>query len=105
MAEEVSRGFAEATLSVPLERTNLGIVRAALEGQPAVSRVDELPGDSGSGYWLRAFGARRSVAVPVRDAKGTVRAVVSVALADTPLDDEAVAARIAELAQPWTLPG
>lgn len=103
--EEVSRGFADATLSVPLERTDLGIVRAALEGQPAVSRVGELPGDAGSGYWLRAFGASRSVAVPIRDARGTIRAVVSVALADSPLDDETVAARIAEQAQPWVVPG
>src|SRR4051794_29233441 len=73
--------FGEATRSVPLSRVELGIVRAALAGEPAVSRAEELPGDDGSGYWLRAFGAERSVAVPLRDAKGDVRAIVSVALA------------------------
>jgi hypothetical protein len=47
---------------------------------PAISRAEELPPDSGSGRWLRAFGASRSVAVPIIDAKGSVRGVISVAL-------------------------
>src|SRR4051812_32663029 len=70
---DVGREFAAATLSVPLAQTNLGIVAAAVTGRPAISRVDELPPDSGSGRWLRAFEASRSVAVPVRDAAGSVR--------------------------------
>src|SRR4051812_21966330 len=67
MPGEVARGFAGATRSVPMDRGDLGIVRAAATGEPAVSRVDDLPADSGSGLWLRRFGATRSVAVPVRD--------------------------------------
>ena len=51
---EVGRQFAAATAAVPLSQTSLGIVAAALTGQPAVSRVEELPADSGSGRWLRA---------------------------------------------------
>src|SRR5262245_14200077 len=68
-ADVVAR-FAEATRSVALSRTELGIVRAALSGEPTVSRVEDLPEDDGSGYWLRAFGAVRSVAVPLKDPKG-----------------------------------
>src|SRR3954462_12371460 len=81
--EGVAQRFAEATRSVPLSAgTELGIVRAAVTDSPAISRVSELPDDegSGSGYWLRVFGATRSVAVPLHDTKGDVRAVVSVAL-------------------------
>ena len=51
---EVGRQFAAVTAAVPLSQTSLGIVAAALTGQPAVSRVEELPADSGSGRWLRA---------------------------------------------------
>jgi hypothetical protein len=98
---EVAAGFAEATRSVPLSRTELGIVRAAIGGEPVVSRASELPADDGSGYWLRAFGATRSVAVPLHDVKGDVRAVVSVALADCPYDDDTVAVRILAAARGW----
>jgi hypothetical protein len=57
--------------------------------------VDELPADSGSGRWLRAFGAGRSVAVPIRDERGAVAGVFSVALlANDPIDDPAVIDRI-----------
>jgi hypothetical protein len=101
MAEDVGRGFVEATRSVALARTELGIVRAAVSGEPTVSRASELPDDSGSGYWLRAFDADRSIAVPLFDPKGAVRAVVSVALADCPLDDAAVAARVLDAARRW----
>jgi hypothetical protein len=77
---QVSREFADATASVPLSRMSLGIVIAATTGRPAVSRIADLPADSGSGRWLRAFGAGRSVAVPVQDAQGAIRGVISVAL-------------------------
>src|SRR3954465_40501 len=63
LAADVVEGFAEATRSVPLSQTELGIVRAALSGEPTILRVSELPESDGSGYWLRAFGAVRSVAV------------------------------------------
>jgi hypothetical protein len=88
---EIGWQFAAATTAVPLSQTSLGIVAAALTGQPAVSRADELPADSGSGRWLRAFGASRSVAVPMSDAQGLLRGVFSIALpADCQLDDHAV---------------
>ena len=48
-----ARQFAAATATVPLSQTSLGIVAAALTGQPAISRAHELPADSGSGRWLR----------------------------------------------------
>jgi len=88
---EVGRQFAAATATVPLSQTSLGIVAAALTGQPAVSRVIELPADSGSGQWLRAFGAGRSVAVPLSDNDGSVRAILSVAMpACSHLDDNSI---------------
>ena len=88
---EVGRLFAAATATVPLSQTRLGIVAAVHTGQPAISRVDELPADSGSGRWLRAFGAGRSVAVPWLDAQGAVQGILSVALPiNSPLADEAV---------------
>jgi hypothetical protein len=103
MPVEVARGFAEATVSVPLGRSDLGIVRALEAGAPAVSRASELPADSGSGLWLRRFGAVRSVAVPVRDASGTVVRVVSLALAEESPDDNLVAGAIAAEAASWPL--
>lgn len=88
---DVGRQFAAATATVPLSQTSLGIVAAALTGQPAVSRVIELPADSGSGHWLRAFGAGRSVAVPLSDTDGSVRAILSVAMpACSHLDDNSI---------------
>jgi hypothetical protein len=92
---EAGREFAAATRVVSLHQQGLGIVVAATAGRPAVSRVEELPARSGSGRWLRAFGASRSVAVPIRDERGPVRGVLSVALPeDNPLADEAVAGRL-----------
>jgi hypothetical protein len=85
---EAGLAFAAATRAVSLGQKDLGIVIAVTTGQPALSRVDELRSDAGSGHWLRAFGATRSIAVPVRDHEGTVRGVVSVALpANHPLGD------------------
>jgi hypothetical protein len=101
---EVARAFAEATRSVPLARTELGIVQAAVSGAVAVSRASDPPDDAeaGPGYWLRAFGAARSVAVPLHDPGAAVRAVVSVALpADCPFDDDAVAERILMAVRGW----
>ena len=92
---EIGRQFAAATATVPLSQTNLGIVAAALTGQPAVSRVADLSADSGSGRWLRAFGASRSVAVPIRGEGGKIQGVFSVALAaNSTLGDRIVAERI-----------
>ena len=94
LPEVVAFSFAAATRSVSWASGGLGIVRAATLGVVTTSRTEELPAESGSGLWLRAFGASRSVAVPLFHAQGGVHAVVSVALADSPLDDQAVADRI-----------
>jgi hypothetical protein len=65
--EAVAAAFADATRRVPLSRIDLGIVKAATQDRPAVSRVAELADDgAGSGHWLRAFGAKTSVAVGLR---------------------------------------
>jgi cystathionine beta-lyase/cystathionine gamma-synthase len=103
LADEVARAFAQATRSVALSQTALGIVQAARTGETMVSRVEELPADTGSGLWLRRFGATRSVAVPVRDAHGTVRAVVSMALAEGSLDVATAAGLILADAAGWAV--
>lgn len=79
-----ARRFAEATRSLELDRLNLGIVKAASTGKVTVSLVAELPAESGSGYWLRAFGAERSVAVPLEVNEGTIGWVFSIALGLSP---------------------
>ncbi len=81
---EVAAGFAAATRSVDAGRLDLGIVRAAATGEVVESVAAGLPSDVGSGYWLRAFGATRSVAVPVLGEGGSVALVASVALGPGP---------------------
>ncbi len=88
MPADVASGFSQATQRVPLSLRDLGVVKAALERQVVVSRAAELPPEIGSGYWLRAFGAERSVAVPLNDGQR----VFSAAVPDScRLDDEAIA--------------
>lgn len=95
LAPDLGREFEAATRTASLNQKDLGIVAAALSGQPAISRVDELPPDSGSGRWLRVFGASRSVAVPARDVHNTVRGVLSVALPrDIRTDDREIAEQL-----------
>ena len=101
LADEAARGFAEATLSVPLAQPDLGIVRAVLSGDVAVSRTSEFSEATGSGRWLRAFDAERSVAVPLRDEDGTVRGVFSVAMPGVTPDDGTVADQIRAAAEGW----
>lgn len=89
---EIARGFREATLAVPLDRVDLGIVAAVAEGRPRVSIAKLLPADAGSGLWLRKFGADRSIAVPC------VREGRAVGVASIAVDGEVDEARaIAEL--------
>jgi hypothetical protein len=104
MPPEVADDFARATRSVALDRTELGIVKAALTAAVAVSRVEELPAETGSGFWLRKFGASRSVAVPLGEGNGPVARVVSLALGPPPPGDEETAAFIREAAERWTEP-
>ncbi len=82
MPEEVAAGFAGATLRVPLDRHDLGIVKAHRTGHVAVSRLDDGDPSHGSPYWLRRFEAVRSVAVPIGDE------VLSVATSDAFEPDE-----------------
>ncbi|MBC8115748.1 MAG: GAF domain-containing protein [Candidatus Saccharimonas sp.] len=66
MDDEVDRGFREATRRVPLNRLGLGIVKAAVTGQPAIGRRD--PADNsldGSATWIARFQAQTSLAVPI----------------------------------------
>src|SRR3954447_19996834 len=102
LAGEVARAFSEATRSVSLGQTTLGIVRAVQSGGPTVSLASELPDDSGSGLWLRRFGATRSVAVPLLDSRGRVHAVVSLALGDGPIDADVIG-RIRDDVADWIL--
>ena len=67
MDEEVDRGFREATRRVALDQRGLGIVKAAVTGQPAIGRRD--PTDNsldGSATWIAKFQAQTSLAVPIR---------------------------------------
>jgi hypothetical protein len=76
----IAARFTQATSRVSLESVELGIVQAALTGAPAVSETAMLRGSPGSGSWLEAFGADRSVAVPVMRA-GAAGAVLVVSVA------------------------
>lgn len=79
MPAEVAAEFAGATRLVPMGRTDLGIVLAAVSGAFVASTVDDADAAAGSVRWLRAFGAKRSVAVPVSGADGA-SLILSVAL-------------------------
>lgn len=97
LSAEVADGFARASANVSLTQTNLGIVGAALTGTPSISVASALPAEAGSGYWLRAFGADRSLALPLLD-EGRVTSVVSVAVAEAPPDDHALLSELRLLA-------
>jgi hypothetical protein len=91
MPEDVARRFREASSEVSLDRTDLGIVNAVVERAASISVAGRLPVEVGSGYWLRAFGAERSVAVPIFRPEGGIAAVLSAALPTLgPPDDEEV---------------
>ncbi|WP_435005350.1 hypothetical protein P12x_003247 [Tundrisphaera lichenicola] len=92
LAPEVAIGFEESTRSVDLSMLDLGIVRAVSTGEVAVSIAGELPPETGSGRWLRAFSADRSIAVPVLEASGKVEGVVSIALGLQPSSEVVEAA-------------
>jgi hypothetical protein len=96
LESRVARDFAEATRTVPLDRTGLGIVRAWNEGRPVVTWAHEQPADAGSGRWLRAFNAERSVAVPIGR-----EAVLSIALNGGQLNDNALVARLQREGSRW----
>ena len=67
MNEEVDRGFREATRRVALDQRGLGIVKAAVTGQPATGQRDPADGSlNGSATWIARFQAQTSLAVPIR---------------------------------------
>jgi hypothetical protein len=101
MALATARGFATASRLVSLHDRSLGIVLAAVERRRTVSFARDLPADRGSGYWLRAFGAERSVAVPIEGPDGLVVGVVSVALNAGGVSDDDIEARIRDEATAW----
>lgn len=104
MPAEVASAFAAATVLVPLDRRDLGIVAAVVGRQRRVSLASDVPSWAGSGYWLRAFGADRSVAVPVVGGDGVIAGVVAVALAGFDPPDDVVEGRLREAAAGWFEP-
>jgi hypothetical protein len=93
LAPDTAAEFAQATASVPLDQVKLGIVEAARSGRVVESRVSQDPQATGSGSWLRRFGSIRSVAVPICDAGGRVRAIFAVSLRDEQPPSQAIAER------------
>ncbi|NOX56547.1 MAG: GAF domain-containing protein [Planctomycetes bacterium] len=82
MPEKVKQEFIEATRHVPLTQTGLGIVKAVVKESPALSFVDAQPRTAAtSAGWLERFGARSSVAVPVKDA-GRIVGVLAISTAE-----------------------
>lgn len=66
MSQEVQEGFAEATKTVSLTQTRLGIVCAVNRRQPAVAVVNAKPdGLVDSAGWLAKFQAVQSLSVPI----------------------------------------
>ncbi len=99
--ETVAQDFADATRSLRRDQRHLGIVEACAADAVVVSRAAALPAEIGSGRWLRAFHATRSVAVPLHDASGRVIGILSVALGDDPRGDDDVAAVVREHGGRW----
>lgn len=84
MDTAVDRGFRDTTRRVPLDQLGLGIVKAAVTGQPAIGRRD--PSDNGldgSATWIARFEAQTSLAVPIRLMNSNeVAGVLAVSTAD-----------------------
>ncbi len=76
MPPDVQGAFRSATARVGLDRTDLAIVRAVVEGDMAVAEPPPV-GEEGSGSpaWLRRFAARRSIALPLRESGRIVGAI------------------------------
>ena len=97
---DVAADFARVTQVVSLLSRPFGIVAAATQGCLAVSIASELAADVGSGFWLRAFKAQRSIAVPLIE--GTrVFAVVAVALAELDRSASAIEETLRAEAMRW----
>ncbi len=78
MDEQVQQDFAALTRQVSLDNTGLGIVKAALEQEPAIGTLSSTKsGLAGSAEWLQKFGAAQSYAVPVFES-GEVAGVLAI---------------------------
>lgn len=66
MNEQVKREFAALTQEVSLKNTGLGIVKAVLDGNPAIGTLQaNESGLQGSSEWLQKFDAKQSYAIPI----------------------------------------
>ncbi|MEX1231089.1 MAG: GAF domain-containing protein [Planctomycetaceae bacterium] len=66
MPADVREEFRRITTQLPLAQTDLGVVKAAVTGQPvAAYRTVKAGGLSGSATWLERFACRQSLAVPI----------------------------------------
>ncbi|MDX2039388.1 MAG: hypothetical protein SFX72_22270 [Isosphaeraceae bacterium] len=97
MPEDVVSSFCSASERFRLSDVEFGVVKAAVELLPVVSRRSH-SGSPGSGRWLEAFDADRSIAVPILDDSGRLAAVFAVALAADRFSDEEVADLVTERA-------
>ena len=81
MPADVQSGFCKATRKVPLSKTDLGIVKAAVQRKATIATVGSSSGIlSGSATWLERFEAINSLAVPIGDAED-VRGVLAMSTA------------------------
>ncbi|HBN76387.1 MAG TPA: hypothetical protein DD473_11330 [Planctomycetaceae bacterium] len=80
---QVADEFQAATLKVPLEQTQLGIVNAVVNQRPALARVEEQSGDlRKSAGWLERFGARCSLSCPISNQNDQIVGVLAVSWAE-----------------------
>lgn len=92
LPDAVRDGFSEATRAVPLSSPDLSIVQAFVGKRPVLAVTETLPPETGSGRWLRAFGASCSLAVPVSGSDPHTTGVLSVAMRAVPSVPDEVAA-------------
>lgn len=78
MPTEVREGFRDVTQRLPLARTDLGVVKAAVSGEPVPAYLEAGSGDlAGSASWLARFTCHQSLAVPIYSGD-TLRGVVAI---------------------------
>ncbi len=80
---QVALDFQQATVHVPLDQTQLGIVNAVVNQRPALAVASEQTGDlQKSAGWLERFGAACSLSVPIITTQKQSVAVLAVAWKD-----------------------
>lgn len=84
MPIEVAHDFAAATLSVPVSKDGLGIVRAVNTKLPTIATLEpEKTGLPGSAGWIARFQATHSLSAPLIDPQGNVRGALAVSTCET----------------------